>query len=170
MNLNIDVPKLKKMAKKIKEELELLGKKISLMESYELVSKQIGFKNYNTALSLINKEICGKKNIDYTFYIKDKKIEKSLLLKINESIEKLYSLNKNFKHELFLYDHLIVLNLYFNPNDIAYEGMIIDVMLISYFKEDLIKNKLVVDKRDLLIRDEKTNINNSILNAIKINK
>lgn len=167
MNLNIDVPKLKSMAKKIKEEFGFLGKEISLAESYEMVSRQIGFKNYNTALALIKKEKTGKKNISYTFSFKGKKIENLLNLKIKEAIEKLYLLNKRFNHELFVYDELIVLNLYFSPNDIAYDGMIIDVMLISFFKEDLLKNKLIVEKRDVLVRDEITSINKSLLNALK---
>lgn len=170
VNLNIDLSKLKNMAKKLKEELKEKGISISLMESYDIVSKQIGFKNYNTAIALIKNEKIGKKNVDYTFSFKDLKMGKSIILKIKESLDKLYSLNKGFKHDLFIYDGTIVLNLYFNPNNIAYDAMIIDVMLISFFKKELIENKLIVEKRDLLVRDERISINNSLNQALSYNK
>lgn len=166
INLNIDLEKIKSMSKKLKKELENSGVKLSLMQCYEIVSKQIGFKNYNTALAMIKNGNQGIKTLSYTFNTKNEKIKNRLLVKIEDSIKRLYQLNNNFSHDLFVYDEIITLNLYFEPNKMANDGMIIDVLMITSFKEEMIKNKLIVEKRDLLIRDEKTSINKSLIKAL----
>ena len=79
INLNIDIAKLKSMAKKLKEELKIIGQNITLMESYEIVAKQIGYKNYNTALALMKKEEIGKKTISYTFTFSNDKIRSKVV-------------------------------------------------------------------------------------------
>lgn len=166
LNIDIDIAKLKSMAKKLKEELKIIGQNITLMESYEIVAKQIGYKNYNTALALIKKEEIGKKTISYTFTFSNDKIRSKVVGKIKDSLKVLQNKNKDFEKEVFDYDNTIVLNLHFNPKLIAYDAMIIDVLLISDFQEYLKNNTLLVEKRDILVRNEIISINQSLLDAI----
>ena len=166
INLNIDIAKLKSMAKKLKEELKIIGQNITLMESYEIVAKQIGYKNYNTALALMKKEEIGKKTISYTFTFSNDKIRSKVVGKIKDSLKVLQNKNKDFEKEVFDYGNTIGLNLHFNPKLIAYDAMIIDVLLISDFQEYLKNNTLLVEKRDILVRNEITSINQSLLDAI----
>lgn len=189
VSLNIDLNKLKTMAKKLKEELNSIGQNITLMQSYELVAKQIGFKNYNTAQKLImNNAIKNEKSISYVFNFSSREIKNILMNKIYDALETLESKNKDFKYEMKIskgfnknlktleavnknedFDHrsTLLLNLCFNPASMAYDAMIIDVLLISTFQKELLSKSILVEKRDVLVRDEKTSVNESLLKALK---
>ena len=114
----------------------------------------------------MKKEEIGKKTISYTFTFSNDKIRSKVVGKIKDSLKVLQNKNKDFEKEVFDYGNTIVLNLHFNPKLIAYDAMIIDVLLISDFQEYLKNNTLLVEKRDILVRNEITSINQSLLDAI----
>lgn len=163
-----NISQVKNAAGRLKKEMkQTFNVDMKISEALEFVSKQFGFKNYNTLrASLSDQEYSKYKIIEYNLTFKNEELKKQILKKINESIPETKKHNADYYSTIQESGLNIVFTSYFNPDLTTTQPKDLTILLICEYKKEMLNNDLVCIKTERVKREEVVDLNKSLLKAI----
>lgn len=180
---------IKKLAQRLKLMLELKNIKISIAESLEIVAKQFGYKNYNTMIAIVQKEISNminnrtseslhlkgsredkkeqlnslknknKKKISYVFLINNEVLNQKILKEIEISIQKTKEANVFFEYKIINDKKRILVDMIFDSSLTTNLPYELQMIVLAHYKSYIVNEEMSLSVIEKVDKEVKTTIN-----------